>query len=142
MIRFLFLAISKKLSELSGENKFVNCLMSCGNCCLGCIEKICDYINTAAFAYMAISGESFCSSAWNCFLLNIKHLAKFAFANYLAKIFIVIGKLAIIALNCYTLNILIKADPETDESTSVIGPMIVVAISTYLTCSIFLNFFD
>jgi len=36
---------------------------------LKCLEEIMEYINKAAFAYMAISGKSFCSSALNGLLL-------------------------------------------------------------------------
>lgn len=73
-IRFVFLYLSEKAAEASGENPVVKGIIACGNCCLGCIEKICDYLNNLAFAYMAVSGENFCKSAWNGFLLNLKHL--------------------------------------------------------------------
>lgn len=142
VIRVIFYDISIKLSEMSGDNKLVGCIASCGNCCLGCIEKIVDYINTSAFSYMAITGESFCTSAWNCFLLNVKHLAKFAFANFIATIFIFLGKVAITAANCYTLYLLIKADPNTTNETSVLSPMILIAVLTFCTANIFLGFFD
>ena len=29
------------------------------------IENICDYINKVAYSYIAVSGESFCTSAWH-----------------------------------------------------------------------------
>ena len=78
-------------------------MVKCGECLLACIERICDYINSAGYAYMAVSGESFCTAAWHGFLLNIKHGAKFAFANILASLFIFVGKLAIVVVNCVTL---------------------------------------
>lgn len=68
-----------------------------------CIEKIVDYINEAAFCYIAVTGNNFCTSAWNGFLLNLKHMLKFTFANMLAKIFIFIGKIGITVGNCLSL---------------------------------------
>jgi hypothetical protein len=92
---------------------------------------------------MVISGENFCTSAWNGFLLNVKHLLAFYFANLIAKIFIFIGKLAIIALNCLSLYLIMsRITMDTEEVSSLLGPMAVVAIFTYLTASVFLGYFD
>lgn len=57
-----------------------NAAARCATCCLKCIEDIIEYINTIAYANMAVSGDSFCTSAWNGFILNLKHMAKFYFA--------------------------------------------------------------
>jgi hypothetical protein len=51
---------------------------------------------------MAVSGKNFFTSAWNGFLLNLKHGLVFAWANFLAKLFIVLGKIGITVLNVYT----------------------------------------
>jgi hypothetical protein len=118
-------------------------MIACGDCILRCIEKICDYLNSAAFAYMAISGDSFCSSAWNGFLLNVKHLMKFAFANMIAKVFILLGKIGILVANLFSLYGIMKYITEdTEEVSSLLGPMVLVAVVTYFTASIFLGLFD
>jgi len=57
---------------------------------------------------MAVSGEGFCSSAWNGFLLNIKHGMTFSFALLLAELFILVGKLGIVMLNCFSLFMIMK----------------------------------
>lgn len=104
LIRFVeivFVYAAKKAEKMSGENKCVKIIVACGACYLKCLEKICDYINKAAFAYMAVTGDGFCFSAWNGFLLHVKHLAKFSFANWLAGVFIFLGKLAIVIGNCF-----------------------------------------
>lgn len=49
-------------------------------CCISCIESYVDYIDHLAIAFMSVSGDSFCTSAWNGFLVNLKHLVKFYFA--------------------------------------------------------------
>merc|ERR1712224_1131429 len=129
-------------------NAVVKGIVACANCCLACIEKICDYINNLAFAYMAVSGESFCESAWHGFLLNIKHLAKFWFANLIATIFIFIGKVAITIGNCYSLIMIMKyatkdlVPVEEGGVTSCVGPVVAIALSTYITANIFLAIFD
>jgi hypothetical protein len=107
-IRLVFLYLAEQAEKQSGDNVVVKNMVRCAQCVLACIEKVCDYINQAAYAYQAVSGDSFCSSAWNAFLLNIKHMAKFAFANTIAKVFIFIGKVAITGGNMISLYYLVK----------------------------------
>lgn len=142
-IKFIFYQISKKLEEQAGENPAVKCAVGCAKCLLNCIEKICDYLNEAAFCYMAVTGDGFLESAWNGFLLNLKHGLEFAFANTIAKVFIFIGKLGIVATNCFTLFMLMKyVTKDMEEVKSIWPPMIIVAIVTYMAASLFLGLFD
>ena len=143
-IRIVFLYLAKQAQKSSGDNPVVKGVVQCANCVLACIEKICDYINSAAFAYMAVSGDNFCSSAWNGFLLNIKHLMKFSFANLIAKIFILLGKVSITVANCFSLYFLMSdaVFGDAQEVSSHLGPIAVIALTTYITASIFLGLFD
>jgi len=100
-IEIVFVYLCKKIEESSGKepNAAVKFILKCVGCMLWCLEKITDYINESAYAYMAVSGDSFCSSAWSGFLLNLKHIAKFAFANTIVKLFVALGKFAIVLSN-------------------------------------------
>lgn len=92
---------------------------------------------------MAVSGEGFCLAAWHGFLLNIKHGAKFAFANLLANMFIFVGKIAIVLVNCGTLYLFMKhVTHDLDEINSLAHPIICVAFVTYMAANIFLGLFD
>jgi len=59
------------------ENPIARCL----TCCARCLSETVEFINTTAYSNMAISGDSFCTSAWNGFILSLKHLVKFYFAK-------------------------------------------------------------
>jgi len=143
LIRFIFMQLSKRAAEASGDNAAVKIMIACGACILKCLEKVCDYINSACFAYMAVSGEGFCTSAWNGFLLNVKHMLKFTQANIIAKVFVFLGKVAIVVGNCFSLYFIMKnITKDTEEVSSLLGPMVVVGVVTYLTASIFLGLFD
>jgi hypothetical protein len=75
---------------------------ACGyalKCCLKCIEELVEYLNKVAYAYMAISGNNYCSSAWNGFLLNIKHLCQFFLTIQLAEGMIKLGVFMIVLCN-------------------------------------------
>lgn len=50
----------EKARDASGDNGCVKCLICCAECCMKCLEKIVDYITKSAYAYMAVSGQSFC----------------------------------------------------------------------------------
>jgi len=141
-IKIIFYYLAKKLEKSSGENAAVKAAVACAGCILNCIERICDYLNEAAFCYMAVTGDHFLKSAWNGFLLNLKHGLKFAFANLIAKVFIFIGKVGIVVANCFTLYFLMKARGDLEEVGSPWGPLIVVAVITFLAASLFLSLFE
>jgi hypothetical protein len=63
-IRIVFHVLAEKALDASGDSPVVKCIICCAECILKTIEKICDYINKSAYSFMAVSGESFCSSAW------------------------------------------------------------------------------
>lgn len=126
--------------ESNGMSKAV---FKCGMCYIECLEKVTDYINEAAFAYMAVSGQHFFKSAWNGFLLNIKHMLKFSFANMIANVFIFLGKVGITVGNVFSLLFIMKTiTKDSEEVSSTLGPCIVVGCFTFFTASVFLGLFD
>lgn len=90
------------------ENAFVMIIGCLLKCCMACIEGWIEWLNTCAYAYMAISGDPYCKSAWNGFMLSLKHLVKFYFADTLATMFVWIGILSITALNTGTCFLIMK----------------------------------
>lgn len=119
----------------------VKCLIKLAGCIIQCIEKICDYINKSAYSYMAVSGDGFCVSAWNGFLLNMKHAMKYAFANFLAQTFIFLGKLAIVFFNLVCVYFIMKARGDLEEVKSPYGPLIVVGVVSFMCATVFLGLF-
>jgi hypothetical protein len=141
-IRIVFVYFAQQMEKASGENAAVKMIVKVAECVLACIEKVCDYINESAFAYMAVSGDNFCSAAWNGFLLNVKHILKFSFANMIAKIFILLGKVAIVAGNMFSLYQVMKYRNDLEEVSSLLAPMVLIGVMTFMTASIFLGLFD
>lgn len=141
-IRIVFVYLAQQAENASGDNQAVKLMVKVAECVLACIEKICDYINESAYAYMAVTGENFCSSAWNGFLLNIKHILKFSFANMIAKVFILLGKVAITAGNMVSLYNIMKYRNDLEEVSSLLAPMVLVGVISFMTASIFLGLFD
>lgn len=145
VIRFVFVYLASQAVKASGQEdscggKLAMLFIKCGDCILKCFEKICDYINNAAFAYMSVTGDSFCTAAWNGFFLNMKHAAAFGSAKYFAEALIFLGKAGVTALNCFTCVLLINT--MNLELASTVGPCIVVGIWTWFSCEIWLSIFD
>ena len=131
------------MEKTGGDNRVAQAVVACAQCCLKCIEKVCDYINVSAYSYQAVTGKNFCLCAWEAFLLQVRHLMKFSFANFLAKCFIFLGKISIVAGNCASLYGIMKyVTIDTEEVNSILGPMAVVAVFSYITATILLGMFE
>lgn len=142
MLRVLVDAIVNASENRDGNNGIVvlvGCLL---RCFVGCLERLIEYLNLMAYAFMAISGDSYCKSAWNGFLINLKHLVKFYFADILASMFVFIGILAITALNTGTCFLILKyGTRNSDQLTSIWIPLVVIILFTLMTANLFIGFF-
>jgi hypothetical protein len=143
VIRFLFEFVAEQLVKASGDNCCVKCIVGCASCLLACLERCVDYINRAAYSFIAISGQSFISGAQDGMLLNLKHGLEFAWAMTLAKGFIWLGKIALITLNMFTGYLLMKnVTSEINDHQSATVPLIFIGLMQFVICEIFLGLFD
>lgn len=134
MIKWLVDFASDQVQRASDGNVAMKVILCCAKCLVRCFESIIEYLNKIAYAYMAVSGDSYCESAWNGFLLHLKHCAKFTFATFLASMFILLGKIFIVVFNCGTLFLIMKYGTKTiDQLSSMWGPIVIIAISTFVT---------
>jgi len=130
-------------ADKDGDNAAIKLFTCCIKCFVRCFENMVEYINKTAYAYMAVSGDSYCRSAWNGFLLNLKHHASFSFATTFAHIFVFMGKIFITCLNCATYYLLVMYGFKTyDRVSSLAGPLVIVALFSLVMAHIFLCLFD
>jgi len=115
-----------------------NAAAQCAKCCLKCLEDLVEYINTIAYANMAVTGTSFCTSAWNGFILNLKHMVKFYFAQTLATWFVLMGYFFILVLQA--LVFFLVTPNMTFHDTW--GAFLIVFVFSTFVCGVFLGFFD
>lgn len=141
----LIMAVIRILRAIAQEkggdtgNAGQRCIM----CCLRCIEDAVEYINVIAYANMAVSGDSFCTSAWNGFIINLKHCVKFYFAETLAGMFVFIGYLFVVCFNAMTLFLVSKfATKSYDNITYFAIPTTIVMVSSFITASLFIGLFS
>ena len=130
------------MNSRSGEQNAVQaCCSACCLCCLRCIEDALQYLNKVAFAYMAVSGDSYCKSAWNGFIINLKHLLQFYYANTLARLFVFMATLFIITLNSGLMYLFLRYHHIMDDPFWQV-PVGINVIVTFFLCIVFLGLFD
>lgn len=121
--------------------KIIACLVSC---CLACIEALIEYLTTLSYAMTAISGDPYCASAWNGFILNLKHCVKFYMAITIGKMFVFMGCVGVVAANsgsCYLL-LSYAFTSDADQISFIYGPVIVVGVITLMITFVFLGPFN
>ena len=139
IIRMIFEYVGEKMHEAIGENGCTKCVFSCVRCCLDCFDRFVRYINRNAYIYMALSGEGFCSSALNSFILILKNHAKFAFVDGIADMFMFLAKFFISSVTTALSWLLLGAMTEVN---SPFFPLFMIFLLSYMIASIFIAIFD
>lgn len=139
VIRIIFEYIGEKMVDSVAGNGCTKCLFACIHCCLDCFDRFVRYINRNAYIYMALSSESFCSSALNSFILILKNAAKFAFVEGIADVFMFLAKFFIsISTTVASWGLMsVMTDIE-----SPFMPLFVIFLLSYMIASVFIAVFD
>ena len=127
------------MEDASGENGCTKCIICCCRCCLDCFDRFIRYLNRNAYIYCALSGESYCSSAINAFLLILKNSAKFGFVEGIASCFMFIAKFFISIMTTLVSFFLLKAMVEVSDPYA---PLLVIFLLSYMIATIFIEIFD
>lgn len=110
---------------------------------MNCLQEYIEYLNDSAYAFMAISGNSFCSSGYNGILLQIKQSGKFIYGNYIADGFVLIGKVGLTVLNMFISWIFMKKVTGVNTHlTNPYGPLFIIGLTSYAIVYVFLGLFD
>lgn len=143
IIKVVVEGLADYAQKTDGKNPAVRCIACCARCCVSCLSEMIDYVNKGAYAYMAITGDAYCKSAWDGYLLTLKHTMEFLFANSLANILMLLGKLLIVCLNCLTCWwILTLQQGSNGSEPGLAGPLVLVGLVTFVAATIFLSTFD
>lgn len=139
IIRVIFEYISKKMEDASGNNGCTKCIIGCCRCCLACFDRFIRYLNRNAYIYCALSGEGFCSSAINSFILILKNAAKFGFVEGIAGCFMFIAKFFVATLTTVISFCILRAMVKV---SSVYAPLLLMFLFAYIVAGIFIEIFD
>ena len=138
-IRTIFEYVGNSVEKATGENAATRCLIGCVRCCLDCFDRFVRFINQNAYIYMAISNESFCSSALNAFILVLKNAAKFSFVNSIGGVFMLIARVCIAILTTAVCLVILHMQSEVESKFL---PLLIIFVCAYIISSIFISVFD
>jgi hypothetical protein len=137
LIRAVFEYVAEKIQYTESQNACGNCLLSCIRCVLTCFDHWLRYLTKNAYIYLAISSESFCSSALNSFILMLKNSAKFAFVEGFSEFFMFIAKLSISIFTTGTSLLIMRYTVKEPPVSSPIFPGVVMLLAAYIVSGIF-----
>ena len=144
-VLYVFHILNEMLQQAAGEseNPVAKCIACVLGCFLACLEALIEWLTTLSYAMMGISGDGYCTSAWSGFILNLKHCVKFYMAVHIARLFVVLGMLAVVAANCITCYVfMLKVFPEAMQVSSMQSPILTVGVITFLTTLVFMGPFN
>lgn len=139
ILKVIFEYVGEKLHEATGGNSCTRCMLACCNCCLHCFDRFIRYLTKNAYIYMALSGEGFCSSALNAFVLILKNAAKFAFVDRIADIFMWLAKMFISTATTLASWPILNAMASVEE---VFWPLFMIFLLSYMISHTFIAIFD
>jgi len=93
IVKFLNFLVSKAKASPANRNRVTQCVLSCIQCCLGCIEKLVKFINRFTYVHIAMHGDSFCASARNTFNLISRNGFTMVIVDALGDFVLFVGKL-------------------------------------------------
>jgi len=74
------------------NNKILYYLICCIQCLFSCLERIVKFIDRFAYIYIAMHGDSFCTSAKNCYNLISRNLFSAVIVDVLGDFVLFVGK--------------------------------------------------
>merc|ERR1711935_1289636 len=90
-IRIIFEYYKRQIEKANKENPAIKALLCLTSYLLHCLERFIKFITKNAYIQMALTGKSFCTSAWNGFFLVIKNAMTFRTAGTIGFIFELLG---------------------------------------------------
>lgn len=123
-----------------GDDGAAACLKCIVTCILLCVEEALEALNRNAYANMSITGDKFCTSAYNGLMLHLRHMGKFFFAQRIASFLIGIGNLVILFFVTGIITaVFIKIDVSLGVKIAMIASTFIL---TLIVNFLFLGLFD
>lgn len=138
-IRAFIAYLQKKADEMN--NSVAKAVLCCCQCCFWCLEKCIKFMNKNAYIQTAIFGSSFCISAKEAFFLILRNAARVGAITYVTGGVEFVGKMFIMssttALAYFAIDQYL-----VEEVHSVIGPLILIVIISWIIAGMFMSVYD
>jgi hypothetical protein len=119
------------------------CVLCMCNCYFRCISRFTSFISRAAYIQVAISSTNFCLSAYNAYMLQYRHVVKFALVQTFGFVFIFVSKIFIATLaTILGFTIMVSWPWINDKLSTPVIPTIVMFLITYVIASLFMSIYS
>ncbi len=126
----------------SKSNRLQACLFAALQCCLSCVQCICDKLNKNALVWTAIRGEGLVTSAYHSFQLIFANLARAMTLNLVSSYLVLVGKWLVALLTTGMAGIILYTSYGINTNQhveSIIMPMVLVFLISYLSAGLILG---
>jgi len=137
-IQLIFLYIEKKMRDSgAAKNRCVEILFKYIHYCLACFERLIQFLNKQAYIQVALTGKSFCASAWAGFCVIMNHLVDFSLLALIGNGFMYLAVILICAGSAACAWCVMTYTDYFDESSSMWFPIVLVAIIGWMIGKLF-----
>jgi len=143
IIRITFEYIDQQMKRANMDSQVVKAIMCCVRCCLDCFHRFVKFINSNAYIQIALTGESFCTSAMAAFVLALKNLATFTITNGIGGLIFFLGKMTISMINTLIGYLLItNIESFKEDIDNPLPVLVVIFVISLSMSSVFMNLYD
>lgn len=140
VIRLILEIIDKQMKKIKDENALARCVLNCTRCCLDCFHRFVKFINENAYIQVALTGENFCTSAMQAFILALKNAASFFITNGIGAFIYFLGKATIAIVNTAIGYVLITYVPDFEEDIDQPVPfLLLIFLMSYMMATTFME---
>jgi choline transporter-like protein 2/4/5 len=142
MVRAVLTYIQKKMHDAGADTGVMKVLFCIMQCCLWCFEKCMKFINKNAYIMCSMKGTSFCSSAYQAFMLIIGNIARVGTCGLISNFVLFIGKIFVVLATVFAAYFWVEDHKNKGEIESIAPPLVCIGFMSYCIAYIVLGVFD
>jgi len=128
------------MEKVKDTSAIARAVMTCTRCCLDCFHRFVKFINENAYIQVALTGQNFCTSAMQAFILALKNATSFFITNGIGNFIYFLGKTTISLTNTAIGYLLITYIPDFEEDIDSPMPfLMLIYIMSYMMATTFME---
>jgi len=110
---------------------------------MDCFHRFMKFLNENAYIQVALTGESFCTSAMAAFVLALKNMSTFVIMNGIGSLIFFLGKMTISIVNTAIGYLLIThVESFKEDIDNPIPILAIIFLISLMMASVFMNLYD
>lgn len=141
MLRLGMIYVEKQVNS-QNPNPFQKVLIRSIHCLLWCLQCLFDRLNKSGFVITSIYGTPFCVSSVQALVLMLGNLIRVAALHVVSGYLSWMGSFFIVGGTCATCGFIIRYTEIEEKLSSIVYPMIIICLLSYLLCAIYMMVFQ